>query len=221
MISKERKLIILLPPKTASTSIEDAFKKSEIKFDNPNKIVDYPTLHLKLSEICETHNIQNPEEYKIIQFTRNPYYRFVSSYYHLIKITPNYKEIIFNGMNFDEFVFHIDKCKSSENFIKEFFGDDSHYYENLRKKKSWSGVRMFDEQIMHNDIGSKINYFKIENLSKNLKIVSDLISIEIGPVRNLNRNPIDINYDNLLDSECKEIIYKNFISDFKVLGYDK
>ncbi len=221
MISKERKLIILLPPKTASTSIEDAFKKSEIKFDNPNKIVDYPTLHLKLSEICETHNIQNPEEYKIIQFTRNPYYRFVSSYYYLIKITPNYKEIIFNGMNFDEFVFHIDKCKSSENFIKEFFGDDSHYYENLRKKKSWSGVRMFDEQIMHNDIGSKINYFKIENLSKNLKIVSDLISIEIGPVRNLNRNPVDINYDNLLDSECKEIIYKNFISDFKVLGYDK
>ena len=32
---------------------------------------------------------------------------------------------------------------------------------------------------------------------------------------------IAIQHDNLLDSESKEIIYKNFISDFKVLGYDK
>jgi hypothetical protein len=221
MISKERKLIILLPPKTASTSIEDAFKKSEIKFDNPNKIVDYPTLHLKLSEICETHNIQNPEEYKIIQFTRNPYYRFVSSYYHLIKITPNYKEIIFNGMNFDEFVFHIDKCKSSENFIKEFFGDDSHYYKNLRIKKNWSGVRMFEEQVTYNDLGLKIDYFKTEDLYNNLKIISSLISVEIPPILHLNKNPINVNYNNLLDSELKVIIYKNFISDFEILDYEK
>jgi hypothetical protein len=80
---------------------------------------------------------------------------------------------------------------------------------------------MFDEQIAHNDLGVKIHYFKIEDFSNNLKIVSDLISTEIGPVYNLNRNPIEINYDNLLDSESKEIIYKNFISDFKVLGYDR
>jgi len=221
MISTEKKIILLMPPKTASTSIGDAFRNSGIVFDQSNKIVAYPIFHPRISEICEIHDIINPEEYKVIQFTRNPYYRFVSAYYHSLRAIPNNKNIVFKDFNFKEFVFHIDKCKSSENFIKEFFGDDSHYYENLRKKKSWSGVRMFDEQIMHNDIGSKINYFKIENLSKNLKIVSDLISIEIRPVRNLNRNPVDINYDNLLDSECKEIIYKNFISDFKVLGYDK
>jgi hypothetical protein len=221
MISTEKKLIILSPPKTASISVGDVFRRAQINFNESNKIVDWPVFHPKLSEICELHDIVNPEEYTIIQFTRNPYYRFVSSYYQLLRISPNNKEIAFYGMTFKEFVFHVNKCKSSENFIKNFFGDDSHYYEHLLTKKSWWGVRMFDEQIAHNDLGVKVHYFKIEDLSNNLKIVSNLISSEIGPVFYLNKNPVEINYDNLLDSESKEIIYKNFISDFVVLGYDK
>jgi hypothetical protein len=221
MISKEKKIILLLPPKTASTSIGDAFKKSKINFDQPTKNVDYPIFHPKLSEICETHNIENLEEYKILQFTRNPYYRFVSSYYQLLRISPKNEKIAFNGLNFKEFVFHIDKCKLSKNFIKELFGDDTHYYENIRMKRSWSGVRMFDEQLAHNDMGCKIKYFKIEDLSINLELVSSFISTKIGPVYNLNKNRVNVNYDNLLDSEIKDVIYKNFISDFTVLGYEK
>jgi hypothetical protein len=220
-VSLDKKLIILFPPKTASTSIQSAMNKTGIKFNFGKKKLEYPIFHLNLSELCDCHVLTNIEDYTSIQFTRNPYYRFISSYYQLIRISPNNEKITFHGMNFKEFVFHIDKCKSSENFIENFFGDDSHYYENLRTKKSWSGVRMFDEQIAHNDLGVKIHYFKIEDLSNNLKIVSNLISSEIGPVYNLKRNPIEINYDNLLDSESKEIIYKNFISDFKVLGYDR
>jgi hypothetical protein len=221
MISTEQKLILLIPPKTASTSIGDAFRKSGINFNESNKVVGYPVFHPRLSEICEVYNIINPADYIILQFTRNPYYRFVSSYYQLLRVSPSNKNLAFHGISFKEFVFHVDKCKSSKNFIKNFFGDDSHYYENLRTKKSWSGVRMFDEQILHNDLGVKINYFKIEDLSNNLKIVSNLISKKIGSVYNLNKNPVDVNYDTLLDSESKEIIYKNFISDFEVLGYDK
>lgn len=221
MISIEKKLIVLAPPKTASTSLGDLFKRAGINFSESIKIVDYPVFHPRLSEICELHNVKNHKEYTILQFTRNPYYRFVSSYYQLIRISPNNEKIAFHGMNFQEFVLHVDRCKSSENFIKNFFGDDSHYLENLRTKKSWSGVRMFDEQVAHNDLGGKINYFKIEDLPNNLKIVSNLISLEIGPIYNLNRNTVKVDYDNLLDSECKEIIYKNFISDFEVLGYER
>lgn len=221
MISTEKKLIVLCPPKTASTSLEDLFRRARINFSESNKVVSYPIFHPRLSEICELHDVKNLKEYTILQFTRNPYYRFVSSYYQLIRVTPNNQNITFNGMNFKEFVFHLDKCKSAENFIKNFFGDDSHYYENLRTKKSWSGVRMFDEQVEHNDLGGKISYFKIEDFPNNLEQVSNLISLEIGPIHSLNKNPIEVNYDNLLDSESKEIIYKNFISDFEVLGYDK
>lgn len=221
MISTEKKLIILAPPKTASTSLGDLFKRAGLNFNESKKTVEYPIFHPKLSEICELYDITNPEDFTILQFTRNPYYRFVSSYYQLIRVTPNNEKITFHGMDFKQFAFHLDKCKSSENFIKNFFGDDSHYYENLRTKKSWSGVRMFDEQIAHNDIGQKIHYFKIEDFPTNLEKVSDLISFKIGPVFNLNKNPITVNYDNLLDLESKEIIYKNFVSDFEILKYEK
>jgi hypothetical protein len=80
---------------------------------------------------------------------------------------------------------------------------------------------MFDEQLAHNDMGCKIKYFKIEDLSINLELVSSFISTKIGPVYNLNKNRVNVNYDNLLDSEIKDVIYKNFISDFTVLGYEK
>ena len=81
MISTEKKIIILSPPKTASTSLGDVFRRAQINFNVSTKIVGYPVFHPKLSEICELHDIVNPEEYTILQFTRNPYYRFVSSYY--------------------------------------------------------------------------------------------------------------------------------------------
>jgi hypothetical protein len=219
MISKESKIILLLPPKTASMSIADAFKRSGISFDRPNKIVEYPIFHPKLSEICEIYDIKNVDEFNIIQFTRDPYHRFVSSYYHLNKITPTNKNITFEGMNFNKFVLHIDKCKSSKNFVKELFGNDSHYHENLRMKRSWSGVRMFDEQITYNDLGLTVNYFKIEDLSNNLKIIENMISSELPRVNFLNENPMKINYDSLLVTETKEIIYKHFMSDFKILNY--
>lgn len=221
MISIEKKLILLIPPKTASISITDAFKRSGINFSEPIKIVDYPEFHPRLSEICEIYDVENFQDFKIVQFTRNPYYRFVSSYYQLLRIVPNNKDIIFNGMNFKEFVFHMDRCKSSNNFVKEFFGDDSHYQENLRLKKSWSGVRMFDEQVKHNDLNAEINYFQIEDLSNNIKKVSNFISTEIKQPFNLNHNPIRVDYESLLDLESKEIIFKNFKSDFENLGYDK
>lgn len=221
MISKEKKLILLIPPKTASISIGDAFKRSGIKFSEPTKLVDYPEFHPRLSEISEIYDIKNFEDYNIFQFTRNPYYRFVSSYYQLLRISPNHEKITFSRMNFKEFVFHIDRCKSSDNFAKELFGDDTHYQENLRMKKSWSGVRMFDEQSSYNDLDSKISYFKIEDLSNSIEKVSKIISLEIKQPFTLNNNPVRIDYDMLLDSESKEVIYKNFTSDFEVLGYDK
>ena len=98
MISTEKKIIILSPPKTASTSLGDVFRRAQINFNVSTKIVGYPVFHPKLSEICELHDIVNPEEYTILQFTRNPYYRFVSSYYQLIRISPNNEKITFPNL---------------------------------------------------------------------------------------------------------------------------
>lgn len=219
LISSDKKIILLFPPKTASTSISNAFLRSNIKFDTSNKILDYPIFHLKLSEMVEWHDLININDYKILQFTRNPYHRFVSSFYQLLRITSGNTNLSFYKMDFKEFVRHFDKSKSAENFTKYFFGDDSHYHENIRLKKNWSGVRMFDEQVSYNDLNETINYFKIEDTLNNMSLVSELIGSDISVVNNLNKNPVEIDYDNLLDEESMEIIYRNFINDFEKLGY--
>ena len=133
-VSLDKKFIILFPPKTASTSIQSAMNKTGIKFDFGKKELEYPIFHLKLSELCELHNLTNIEDYKILQFTRNPYYRFVSSYYQLMRHEiGNNTSLSFYGMELKEFTQHVDKSKQSNDFIKTFFGNESYYYDNLKE----------------------------------------------------------------------------------------
>ena len=39
------------------------------------------------------------------------------------------------------------------------------------------------------------------------------------PIENTNKNPLTVDYDNLLDEECINIIHQHFNNDFKILGY--
>ena len=92
LVSSEKKIIVLLPPKTASVTVQMAMTKSGIKFQGglleglPQKKFNFPIFHLKLSELCEVHELTNIEDYTIVQFTRNPYYRFTSAYFQLMRI---------------------------------------------------------------------------------------------------------------------------------------
>jgi len=219
-VSLDKKFIILFPPKTASTSIQSAMNKTGIKFDFGKKELEYPIFHLKLSELCEWHGLTNIEDYTIIQFTRNPYHRFVSSYYQLMRHEiGNNTSLSFYGMKFKEFTQHINKSKQSNDFIKTFFGDESYYYDNLKLKKHWSGVRLFEEQVSWNDLTKKIHYFKIEDVFSDMSSVSELLGCGVIPIENTNKNPLTVDYDNLLDEECINIIHQHFNNDFKILGY--
>ena len=210
---------MLFPPKTASTSIQSAMNRTGIKFEFGKKELEYPIFHLKLSELCEWHGLTNIGDYTILQFTRNPYYRFVSSYYQLIRHTIGYTSLSFYGMEFKQFTQHFNKSKQSNDFIKTFFGDESYYYDNLKLKRHWSGVRLFEEQISWNNLNKKIHYFKIENTFNDMSSVSELIGCGVIPVESTNKNPVNVNYDNLLDKECMNIIYQHFNNDFEILGY--
>jgi hypothetical protein len=218
-VSLDKKIILLFPPKTASTSIQSAMNRTGIKFEFGKKELEYPIFHLKLSELCEWHGLTNIEDYTILQFTRNPHYRFVSSYYQLIRHTIDYTSLSFHGMEFKQFTQHFNKSKQSNDFIKTFFGDESYYYDNLKLKRHWSGVRLFEEQISWNNLNKKIHYFKIENTFNDMSSVSELIGCGVIPVESTNKNPVNVNYDNLLDKECMNIIYQHFNNDFKILGY--
>ena len=225
IVSSERKIIILLPPKTASVTVQNTMIESGIKFqggmfwEHVPKKLNYPICHLKLSELCELHDLTNIEDYTIVQFTRNPYYRFVSAYYQLMRINSSGTDLSYNNMEFKEFTNHLNKSKLSNDFIKTFFGDDLYYYQNLKSKKHWSGVRMFEEQVSWNDLNAKIHYFKTETTFNDMSVVTELLKCDPISVEFHNKNPKDVDYDSLLDDECMEIIHHCFINDFNILGY--
>jgi hypothetical protein len=59
MIDKNKKIIVLMPPKTASNSIKLTLKKQGVNFSNPTKKTTSPLIHLKLNEIVDLFEIDN------------------------------------------------------------------------------------------------------------------------------------------------------------------
>ena len=93
MVSKTQKIIFLYPPKTASNSLRVSLNDNGFIEDSQNNTYLTPKLHLKLDEIMVAYDIESLDGYKVIQVTRNPYDRMISSYYHQIRI--------FNRPDFD------------------------------------------------------------------------------------------------------------------------
>jgi hypothetical protein len=123
MISKEKKLISLMPPKTASNSIKQTLENNGVTFSIPigKKIV--PKIHLKLDEIVDLFDLDTLSNYKIFQIVRNPYHRFVSSYYHQMRTSAIRRNIKFVGYDLNQFTNHLYNSKKSDNFLEEFYGD--------------------------------------------------------------------------------------------------
>lgn len=49
--------------------------------------------------------------------------------------------------------------------------------------------------------------------------VSELLGCEVISIENTNKNPLSVDYDDLLNEECMNIIYQYFNNDFKILNY--
>jgi hypothetical protein len=78
MIDKNKKTIVLMPPKTASNSVRILLEQFGYNFYKDLNLSNIPQIHLMLSEIIKLYNIVDLEEYKIIQVVRDPYHRYVS-----------------------------------------------------------------------------------------------------------------------------------------------
>jgi hypothetical protein len=212
MVSKKSKIIFLMPPKTASQSLTESLLDSSIRFDEIN--IQYPKIHLFLSELVEAHDIKNIEEYKIIQVTREPLERYISSYFHQKKILKGIKTKI-SDMDIDDFTEHFHDCLGHSNFIKNFYGNEKVIKNMILSGKSWGGSRLYLNQTQWNDLDMPIHYFKLEELQDGLEAISDLIGLYIPdlPQKNVGKNKkISTEYvENMVD-----LIFN---SDYKILGY--
>jgi hypothetical protein len=219
MIDKNKKIIVLMPPKTASNSIKLTLKKQGVNFSNPTKKTTSPLIHLKLKEIVDLFEIGNLQEYKIFQIVRNPYERFISSYFHQMRILNNMRSVKFIDFNLNQFSKHLQSTIRSENFLKNFYGDTSFIERSIKNGVSWGGSRLFDTQSSWKNLNCDITYFKLEEVSVNIQPISDFLKIPLPKLDVVNSFSNGKNYSELIDTEIKLIIEEIFDEDFKSFQY--
>jgi len=206
-----------MPPKTASNSIRVLLQDFEYVFSINSKIV-LPQIHLRLSEIINLYNVTDLSEYKIIQITRNPYYRYVSSFFHQNKIIPENYNPNFKNYNLTEFSKHLLDSKKSNNFIESFYGDTSFINNLIKSGESWGGSRLFDTQLSWNDVGANVEYFKLDNLSSDISELENFLGISLKKLPMINSRGLN-NHMDLITPEIKDIILEVFEEDFKFFNY--
>lgn len=167
MVSKNSKLIFLMPPKTASNSLRKSLLDSEIIFDNFDPDYHKPNTHLFLSELIENFKIGNPEEYIIFQIFRNPLEKFVSAFYNFRSQVPPYFFITKIGLN--EFVMLYQECLKSENYINCMYDDPYYVRDMINNKIHFGFTRYFLEQNKWNDVNMKVNYIDFNRINSSLE----------------------------------------------------
>ena len=208
-----------MPPKTASNSIRESLEIQGVQFSNPSQKISTPLIHLKLNEISEIFEIDNLLEYKICQITRDPYFRFISSYYHLMRMVKNIPSIKFYKYDFLKFTHHFYESIKTENFIKNFYGSTSFVDHCVNNGISWGGSRLFDTQKSWCGVESNISYFKLEDVSKEISPINDFLSTKISSLSNINKSNLEHNYDSMITPKIKDIVLEVFEEDFKFFNY--
>lgn len=209
-----------MPPKTASNSVRVLLESSGFVFSKEQKYVGYPQIHLKLSEIVKLYDVENLKNYKIIQITRHPYERFVSSFFFQKKIIPDNYIVKFKDYNLEEFAKHLFKSINSENFIESFYGDVSFVQDNINREINWGGSRFYDTQVSWNDLNQEVTYFKLENISQDISSLRDFLQLKDAKLPKINSQNLLFDYISLLTQDSKKIISDIFCEDFKKLEYE-
>ena len=208
-----------MPPKTASNSIRVLLQQFEYLFSNHLKI-GLPQIHLRMSEIIDLFDVSDLSEYKIIQITRNPYHRYVSSFFHQNRIIPEKYNPNFKNYNLIEFSKHLLDSKKSNNFIESFYGDTSFINTSIKSGESWGGSRLFDTQLSWDDLGANVEYFKLENLSYDISELGNFLGVRLKKLPMINSRGLN-NHMDLITPEIKDIVVELFDEDFTKFNYIK
>lgn len=210
-----------MPPKTASNSIRVLLEQFGYFFSKDSKKINYPQIHLKLSEIVEYYDVNDLDEYKIIQVVRNPYHRYVSSYFFQKKIVPPNFSVKFRNYNLEEFSNHLLESKKTNNFVDNFYGNSSFVNYTINNGISWGGTRFYDKQIDWNDLGSKVKYFKLEEITKDVSELQFFLNLSIKKIPTINSQGLPVDYISLITPNIRNIIVELFGDDFDKLNYSK
>lgn len=222
MVSKEQKIIFLLPPTTASNSLVLNLTNNGFEPTPQNEKYPIKKIHLKLDEIMDRYDIESLEDYKVIQISRDPYDRIISGYYHQMRIFKN-SDVIGNipisGYTFDQFLNHLNNTINSENFIDDFYGDPSFVNYAISSKQTWGGTRFYHTQTSWKNLECDFYHFKLEDLTNDITPLSNLINLSLTPLEPINTNPLPVDYELHKTESNKLIIETLFADDFETFSY--
>jgi hypothetical protein len=220
MVSTKEKLIFLMPPKTASNSLKECLLDSSLTIEPFNLPYRIPTIHLYLSELVGYYKIEDIENYKVIQVVRDPITRFVSSYFHQLRITNNNDSVKINDMNLSEFTNHLYTCLTKEgSFLKNFFGDIQFIKKSIMSGKSFGGSRTYLNQHQWNDLGVDMTYVKLEDITNDISLLSKEVGVYLSDLEKKNENKTIVDYDTLITDDIRKTLKEIYRKDFKILGY--
>lgn len=221
MVLKDKKVIFLLPSKTGSTSLTQMFKDNGIEFKlSPRH------KHPFISEVLASNGIEDFYNYKVYQLCRNPIDRLVSAYYfqrQIIKQKEKYKD--FFDLDFNQFVKLITANAHhlpdhTNKFCHNVFKDIDF---GKHKSPNGYGVRFYLPQIKWNNTGMKVKYLKLEELSQDCSILSEILQTDIKfefPKVNVTKEKTKKPYIEMYNSESLELVLNTYKEDFKILQYE-
>ncbi|WP_369765912.1 sulfotransferase family 2 domain-containing protein [Flavobacterium sp. WC2429] len=220
MVIEKEKIILLLPPKTASNSLRKLLMESGFRFRPTLRKVEYPVYHLTLSEICYVYNVplEKLSNYKIIQIVRNPYDRFISAWFHQM-------DILKTKISIDDLIEKLNQHihllpNEIDGFYEKFYGSISHKEKSFARG-NWGGLRFYFNQTQWNDINATIHYFKLEDLTQDITPLSELINFKLEDLPKIKVNSSTReDFNTYYTEEQKKQVQQLFIDDFKDLGYD-
>ena len=218
MILRYKKIIFLLPPKSGSSSFVKMLKDNGFEFEMVKT-----QLHPFLSEIIKYYKIEDISEYKIYQLCRNPFDRMVSSFYFqkkIIKDKKRYKEFI--DLSFDDFIKlitdNVNLLPNNIDFFCENVFNDSKF--STRHLPSAYGIRFYIPQTKWVNENVDVTYLKIENLNENLLILQNILDVDKKLILpKINSNHVNIEYNEMYNTESIEMIKKIYSEDFVKLNY--
>jgi len=221
VVSTKQKLILLLPPKTGSSSLVRLFMDAGVEFDRPVKKVSYPVYHLLLSEIREVYALSYEQlnTFSYIQMTRNPYQRAVSSWLHQMELTgkresldahlnrvSNYRNLLPDKL--DEFYAH--------------FYDNPEHKDNSFKRRNWGGARFYFQQSWWNDLNIPFQTFKLEEISESTDELAKYCGLQLPSLKKIKKNRSQqlqsINY--FQEQTTIDLIKHLYRQDFEKYNYD-
>jgi len=241
VVDKQNKLIVLLPPKTASNSIQNYLYNLGYGWSTPSIKLNFPEIHLTLKEYCLSFSIDPADlnNYDIIQITRNPINRFISSFYHQQRLLKCELDIEFLLDKLEECIHLIPN--DPKDFYKVFYDqkldwinsisnpNKTPYQDSCYSWGNWGGLRFYYPQSFWNDLNQNVKYFKLEdiiNKKSNFNIFKAKLPwghIDSFPDHHKDSIP-HLNaaspYNKNFSLSIKNRIYNLFTLDFKLFDYE-